>query len=139
MFQKMIASKVNDHEGFYLLQCLINNYPLQELSQHMRQIFSLLFQRLSSTKTTKFVTNLIVFFCFYAGKIGGTDLVQLIDGIQNNMFGMVCQRVFVTDMNKVSGAVDRKTVAIGISKLLCETPKMLEQPLAGNWTPLLQV
>ena len=139
VFQKMIASKNNDHEGFYLMQNLINCYPMQELQGNMKQIFSLLFHRLSSSKTTKFVKSLIVFFAFYAAKVGSGSLIELIDGIQNQMFGMVCQRVFVTDMNKVSGEIDRKIVAVGISKILCETPQLLTQPYVNNWRPLLQV
>lgn len=139
VFQKMIASKNNDHEGFYLMQNLVNYYPMSELQNNMRQVFSLLFQRLTSSKTTKFVKSLIVFFTFYAAKVGPTALIELIDGIQNQMFGMVCNRIFVADMNKVSGSIDRKIVAVGITKILCEAPQMTTQPYAAQWTPLLQV
>jgi len=139
VFQKMIASKSNDHEGFYLLQNLIMYYPRADLQQSMAQIFSLLFQRLTSSKTTKFVKCLIVFFNFYAAKVGAPELIQLIDGIQNQMFGMVCQRIFVTDLNKVSGDIDRKIVAVGMAKILCEAPGMLQPPYAEYWQKLLQV
>lgn len=53
-----------------------------ELQENMRQIFALLFQRLSLSKTTKYVRGLIVFFSFYTAKIGATSLVELIDNIQ---------------------------------------------------------
>ena len=137
VFQKMIASKSNDHEGFYLLQSLILYYPRADIQQSMAQIFTLLFQRLSSSKTTKYVKSLIVFFTFYAAKIGPNELIQLIDGIQNQMFGMVCQRVFITDMNKVSGDIDRKIVAVGMTKILCESQIMM-QHYSANWQGLLQ-
>lgn len=138
VFQKMIASKANDHEGFYLLQSLISHYPREELIQIMPQIFRLLFQRLSSSKTTKFVKCLIVFFTFYALRIGPTELIKLIDEIQPQMFGMVCQRVFVSDINKVSGDTDRKIVAVGIVKILCDAPAMLQQPYITHWQSLAQ-
>lgn len=137
VFQKMIASKSNDHEGFYLLQSLIMYYPRADLQQSMAQIFTLLFQRLTSTKTTKYIKSLIVFFNFYAAKIGPNELIQLIDGIQNNMFGMVCQRVFITDVNKVSGEVDRKIVAVGMTKILCESQSMIQQ-YSAFWQGMLQ-
>lgn len=82
VFQKMIASRANDQEGFVLLQNLVHFYPLEALQPSMRQIFSLLFQRLSLSKTAKYVKGLIVFFNFYAVKVGGAQLVQLIDDIQ---------------------------------------------------------
>lgn len=137
VFQKMIASKANDHEGFYLLQSLIVHYPRAYLQPSMAQIFTLLFQRLSSSKTTKYVKSLIVFFNFYAAKIGPNELIQLIDGIQNQMFGMVCQRVFITDVNKVSGEVDRKIVTVGMTKILCESETMIQQ-YSAHWQGMLQ-
>ncbi|KAL1399335.1 hypothetical protein pipiens_008286 [Culex pipiens pipiens] len=128
VFQKMIASKSNDHEGFYLLQNLLLHYPAEELNQSMRQIFSLLFQRLSSSKTTKFVRSFIVYMCLYAARAGAQALVQMIDTIQASMFGMVVERIFVPDINKVSGELEQKIVSVGITKLLCEAPEMLADP-----------
>lgn len=137
VFQKMIASKSNDHEGFYLLQNLIMYYPRADLNRIMAQVFTVLFQRLSSSKTTKYVKSLIVFFTFYAAKIGANELIQLIDGIQAQMFGMVCQRVFITDVNKVSGDIDRKIVSVGMTRILCESQLMMQQ-YSANWQGMLQ-
>ncbi|XP_025837252.1 exportin-2-like [Agrilus planipennis] len=53
VFQKLVASKTNDHEGFYLLQTIIQHTPTEALAPYHKQIFFLLFQRLSSSKTTK--------------------------------------------------------------------------------------
>lgn len=138
VFQKMIASKSNDHEGFYLLQNLISYYPRADLIPVMPQIFTLLFQRLSSSKTTKFVKCLIVLFNFYAIKVSPNELIQLIDGIQNQMFGMVCERVFVTDLNKVSGSVERKIAAVGMVKILCECSALTQLPYIAYWQKLVQ-
>ena len=134
----MIASKSNDHEGFYLMQNLLTYYPLEQLQPSMRQIFALLFQRLSLSKTTKYVRGIIVFFCYYASKMGASALVELVDQIQSGMFGMVIDRVLVPDMAKVSAEMDRKIVAVGVSKLLTECPNMLAAPYVQNWSRLLQ-
>jgi len=53
----MIASKANDHEGFYLLQNLLSYYPAAEIQPTLRQIFGLLFQRLSLSKTPKYLSG----------------------------------------------------------------------------------
>ncbi|KAH8391270.1 hypothetical protein KR215_009826 [Drosophila sulfurigaster] len=138
IFQKMIASKANDHEGFYLLQNLLFYYNAAELQSSMRQIFGLLFQRLSLSKTAKYLNGIIVFFCFYVVKIGGGQLLQLIDEIQPGMFGMLLERVFITDMAKVSKDLERKIVAVGVSKLLTECPELLTGQYAAYWPRLLQ-
>ncbi|XP_036346077.1 exportin-2-like [Rhagoletis pomonella] len=138
IFQKMIASKSNDHEGFYLMQNLLAYYPTADLQPNMRQIFALLFQRLSLSKTTKYVRGIIVFLCYYTAKLGAPALVELIDQIQANMFGMVVERVFIPDMAKVSSEMDRKIVAVGVAKILTECPPMLTPPYVQRWSTLLQ-
>lgn len=133
----MIASRANDHEGFYLLQNLLYYYNADELQTNMRQIFGLLFQRLSLSKTAKYLNGIIVFFSFYVVKVGGTPLVQLIEQIQPGMFGMLLERVFITDMAKVSKELERKIVAVGVSKLLSECPEVYSGQYKTFWPRLL--
>ncbi|XP_034952194.1 exportin-2 [Chelonus insularis] len=128
VFQKLIASKANDHEGFLLMQTIIQNFPPEVLEPYMKQIFVLLFQRLSLSKTTKFVKSLIVFFSYYIIRYGSKNIIAIIDGIQPQMFGMVLERVILTDLQKVSGEIERKVAAVGISNLLIDGHTMVESP-----------
>ncbi|XP_066140699.1 exportin-2 [Euwallacea fornicatus] len=138
VFQKLIASKSNDHEGFYLMQSLIENLPKETMSPYLKQIFFLLFQRLSSSKTTKFMISFIVFLCLFVVKYGPADLVSLIDGIQPQMFGMVLEKVLIPELQKVNGHIERKIVSCGVSKLLCESPEMVDGTYGKYWPQLLQ-
>ena len=138
VFQKLIASKTNDHEGFYLLNSLIENVDSAVLSPQLKNVFILLFQRLQNSKTTKYVKGLLVFFSLFAGKYGGPALVEVIDSIQPKLFQLVIEKVFITDVQKVSGQTERKICAIGITKILTETPAMLTEPYVNLWVPLLQ-
>ncbi|XP_074027290.1 chromosome segregation 1 [Leptinotarsa decemlineata] len=139
VFQKLIASKTNDHEGFLLMQSLIQHFPTEVLAPYHNQIFFLLFQRLSSSsKTTKFVKSLIVYFCFYIVKYSANELVTTIDGIQKQMFGMVLEKLFIAELQKISGNIERKIVACGITKLLCECKEMYVGNYQKYWPQLLQ-
>ncbi|XP_037928334.1 exportin-2 [Teleopsis dalmanni] len=138
IYQKMIVSKSNDQEGFYLMQTLISHYPYKELEPNMQRVFNLMFHRLSSSKTTKLVRGVIVFFSFFSAKQGATTLVQLIDTIQTSMFGMVIERLFIPEMAKVNTDMDRKIVAVGVTKILTECPAMMQPPYVQNWSRLLQ-
>ena len=138
VFQKLIASKNNDHEGFYLLGSLIENLDLAVLGPQLKNVFILLFQRLQSSKTTKYVKGLIVFLSLFAGKYGGPVLVETVDSIQPKLFHMVLEKIFIPDVQKVGGATERKICAIGITKILTETPAMLREPYVNLWTLLLQ-
>ncbi|XP_018563409.1 exportin-2 [Anoplophora glabripennis] len=138
VFQKLIASKSNDHEGFHLMQSMVQNFPTEALVPYQKQIFFLLFQRLSSSKTTKYVINLIVFFCLYVVKYSANELVVTIDGIQAQMFGMVLEKLLISELQKVAGTIERKIVACGITKLLCECPEMYTGSYQKYWPQLLQ-
>lgn len=137
VFQKLVASKAHDHEGFLLIQTIIEHFPADVLHPYMKQIFSLLFHRLSSTKTIKFVKGLIVFFANYILKYGASNLVSIIDQIQPQMFGKVLERVIIDDLQKVTDEIDRKVAVFGYSNLLINCPAMLEAPYNSFYPRLL--
>ncbi|XP_074596688.1 chromosome segregation 1 [Brevipalpus obovatus] len=138
VFQKLIASKSNDHEGFYLLQTLIEYLPQDKVDQYIEQIFRLLFQRLTGSKTTKYVRSLLVFFSLFAHKFQATALVTVIDRIQANMFGMVVERLLVAEVQRVTGKLERKICAVGITDILTTVPQMIDGPYAPYFGPMLQ-
>lgn len=139
VFQKLIASRANDHEGFYLMQCLIEQCPRESLDTYMRQIFILLFQRLTSSKTTKYVKGLLVFLLFYCTYYGPSQLIATVDGIQAQMFRMIVERLIIPDAQKISGTVEVKIAAVGLTKLLCESTELIDGPYSEYWSQLLNV
>jgi exportin-2 (importin alpha re-exporter) len=137
--QKLIASKTNDHEGFYLLQSMVEHLPPETLANYIKQVFIVLFQRLTSSKTTKYVKSLLVFFFVYVIKNGGSSLVATVDSIQAGMFGMVCDSLIVKDgtVQKISGTTEKKIAAVGLTKLLCETEELVTGRYADKFAGLL--
>ncbi|XP_044735221.1 exportin-2 isoform X2 [Chrysoperla carnea] len=121
VFQKLIASKSNDHEGFLLMQTMMQNFP-----------------PLTSSKTTKYVKGLIVFFCFYIVKYSATEFVNLIESIQPQMTGMVLEKIIVPDVQKVGGNIERKIAACGMIKLICECPIIFSGAYQKFWGPLVE-
>uniref|UniRef100_A0AAY4E783 Exportin-2 n=1 Tax=Denticeps clupeoides TaxID=299321 RepID=A0AAY4E783_9TELE len=138
VFQKLIASKANDHQGFYLLNSIIEHMPPESITQYRKQIFILLFQRLQSSKTTKFVKSFLVFINLYSVKYGAIALQEIFDSIQPKMFGMVVEKIVIPEVQKVSGQVEKKICAVGITKVLTECPAMMDTEYTKLWTPLLQ-
>ncbi|XP_026728372.1 exportin-2 [Trichoplusia ni] len=138
VFQKLIASKTNDHEGFYLIQTMLFKFGDDVMSQYSKQIMTLLFQRLSSSKTTKYVRGLIAFLGFYAAHFGADPLIDLVNSVQAGMFGMYVERVLVADLQRVSGALERKAAAVGCVRLLAHSQHFLHGQLAPMWPAVLQ-
>ncbi|CAH2246370.1 jg27637 [Pararge aegeria aegeria] len=138
VFQKLIASKTNDHEGFYLIQTMLYKFGESVMQPYTKQIMSLLFQRLSSSKTTKYIRGLIAFLGFFSAHYGADTLIDLVDSVQGNMFAMYVERVLVPDLQKVTGELEIKSAAVGCVKLLCDSRHFREGGLARLWTPVLQ-
>uniref|UniRef100_A0A8C7GPG5 Exportin-2 n=1 Tax=Oncorhynchus kisutch TaxID=8019 RepID=A0A8C7GPG5_ONCKI len=138
VFQKLIASKANDHQGFYLMNSIIEHMPTESIVQYRKQIFILLFQRLQSSKTTKFIKSFMVFINLYGVKYGAIALQEIFDSIQPKMFGMVLEKIVIPEVQKVSGPVEKKICAVGIIKILTECPAMIDTEYTKLWTPLLQ-
>ncbi|XP_039257797.1 exportin-2-like [Styela clava] len=138
VFQKMIASKTNDHQGFYLLNSMYEYIKPEALEQYTKQIFSLLFQRLMKSKTVKFTRGLIVYFCLYMIKLSPDAFQKVIDSIQPNMFAMVLEKLLIADVQKVSGTTEKKICSVGLSKLLTECSAFQDENYARLWPPLLQ-
>ncbi|XP_059485387.1 exportin-2 [Neocloeon triangulifer] len=138
IFQKLIASKANDHEGFYLVQTILEHFPISAMEQYIRQIFLILFQRLSSSKTTKFIKNFIVFLCLFSVKYGASRLVEIVDGLQAQMFGMVLERIIIPDLQKVSGQMEKKIASAGMVAILCDCPPLVDGKYSQFWAPVLE-
>jgi len=103
------------------------------MSQYMKQVFILLFQRLTSMKTAKYVKGLLVYFGIFIYKYGAPNFIQMIDGVQPQMFGMVLDRLFISETQKVTGQSEKKILAVGITKLLCEAPQTNTGEYANYW------
>ena len=103
------------------------------LNASICDVFRLLFQRLQSSKTVKYVKGLLTFFSFYVIKYGASSFIQLIDSIQPNMFGMLMDRIFTPELQKISGNKDKKICAVGVTKILCEAPETFSEQYLKYW------
>lgn len=51
---------------------------------------------------------------------------------------MVLEKLFIGELQKVSGTVEKKIVACGVTKLLCECPELYTGKYQNYWPQLLQ-
>jgi len=139
VFQRLIASKSNDHYAFNILNSLTEYLPPAVFSEYIKQVLFLLFQRLNSSKTTKFVKNMLVFLSLYAYKYNSNTLFELIDTLQQGMSVMVLEKLFIADLQKVSGKLERKICAVGAAKILSETQFLFSNEANLKiWSTLLE-
>jgi exportin-2 (importin alpha re-exporter) len=73
---------VHDHEGFAIVQAMIVHLPPGALSNYLKDIFVVIFTRLTKIKTQKLIKSIIVFFSYFIIKYGAHELIHQIDQIQ---------------------------------------------------------
>lgn len=49
------------------------------------------------------------------------------------MFGMVLEKIVIPEVQKVSGQVEKKICAVGITKILTECPAMMDTEYTKLW------
>lgn len=128
VFQKLLSVRATEHSAFALLQAVIVNVPVTTLSQYMPTLFRLVFARLQSQKTVKFALEITKFLSTLCAVHGPEMAINGIDGLQAGMSGMVLRQVWLQNVNKIASPQDRRVVAIGTTRLLCEAPPSLQQP-----------
>lgn len=139
IFQKLIASKATDHEALALLQTMMLHLPAAEIDARIKDIFMLIFQRLTGSKTTKFVKHVLVCFSLYAYLRGADLLASMVNQLQDKIFGMVIEKLYIADVKKVTGVIDRKICMCGMIKILSHLPLIDNGAHNHLWGPLLLV
>jgi len=121
VFKQLTALKQYDHEGFNVVTAVMLYYPLHALEPFLTSIFRVLFERLQKAKTAKYVRCLIIFFSVICVVHSPEVVVTRIDGIQPGLFYMLLQRVWLENMQKIVGQMERKTCIVALANLLCDS------------------
>jgi len=138
IFQKLIASKVHDHEGFYILETIVDALPFAGFSPYIPQVFHLIFTRLQKDKTPKFIKSFLVFLAVFINRHGAPEVFQQIEAVQKDLFVNILDSLWIPNIQKVTGIIERKMATIAMTKLLTECPAMLNAPYFPQlWAKLI--
>ncbi|KAF8928861.1 putative importin-alpha export receptor [Dissophora ornata] len=121
VFQKLVSSKLNEHHAFELLQSMIIYVPMSVLGNYMKPVLIMLLSRLQNHKTDRFKKCFVNFSFFYMAldKEGtGPDAYwALFDTVQTGLFVQFLKTIWLTEAQKVSGRIERKTCAVAMVRL----------------------
>ncbi|KAI9015417.1 CAS/CSE protein [Hyaloraphidium curvatum] len=140
IFQKLIASKVNDVYGFDLLSEIFWNVPTEALQPFLKNIFALMLTRLQTSKTARYVQGFLNFVCLLVNMkkpgFGPTEMLAAFDALQPNLFHGVMQGVLIPHLREVVNVEERKAAEVAMTTLMSRCPPMLEEPYLGLWPAL---
>lgn len=113
IFQRLIASKVQDVYGFEILDCIMIEVEINRLKPYLKQIAVLLLQRLQSSKTEKYVKKLAVFLGLLSSKLGADFTVSFIDEVQDGLFLQIWLNFIIPILPTIGNLLDRKIALTG--------------------------
>ena len=138
VFQKLNASRAHDHEGFFILNALVEFLDASAWQQHLPTIWSLLLQRLQHSKTAKYARSFCIFFALLLARLGPVWTAAGLDAVQAGLFAMLLEQVWLPGLAGVSGELERRLAACGATRLLVDFPPLAHESAAPLWGRLLE-
>ena len=103
VFQKLNASKAHDHEGFFVLNSLVEFLDAAAWAQHLPTVWSLLLQRLQHSRTPKYTRSFAVFFALLLARLGPGWTAAGVDAVQAGLFASLVEHVWLPALAAVAG------------------------------------
>eukprot|EP00817_Percolomonadidae_sp_ATCC50343_P003692 CAMPEP_0117420856 /NCGR_PEP_ID=MMETSP0758-20121206/2107_1 /TAXON_ID=63605 /ORGANISM="Percolomonas cosmopolitus, Strain AE-1 (ATCC 50343)" /LENGTH=746 /DNA_ID=CAMNT_0005202717 /DNA_START=799 /DNA_END=3036 /DNA_ORIENTATION=+ len=138
IFSTLINNTTYDHEGFRVVNAIVQHVPFRFFEQHFANILTILFNRLQRRPGAKFLRCLIIFFSLFTVKHNAELLIQTIEGIQQGLFNIISEK-WVSNIDTVHGIKQRKICAIALIKLACGTPYVFRHmPVEFVWPHMIE-
>jgi exportin-2 (importin alpha re-exporter) len=125
VFQKLAASRAQDHQGFFILNAFVECLPLEAWVDFLPSVWSVLFARLQSSKTVKFTKCLVVFISLLCCKHGPLTVVDSMAKVQPGIFEMLMKGVVCDAIPTVSGESEEKVLAVACARFVSEAPSIV--------------
>lgn len=145
VFQKLIASKVNDIYGFDLLESIFLSMPLNILENYLKQVAILLLTRLKNSRTEKFIKKFVVFICSLCciplneelnskchSLINSDFVISFIDSVQPGVFPQIYNSFMLPASSGLTNLQDKKLVTLGLLEMVNS-----EHFVKGNYSNLI--
>ena len=122
VFQKLVASKAQDHEGMALLDALILGIDPSTLAQYMPTVWTLLFQRLQVARTPKITRCFLHSAALIAAKRGGAAVAESMDAVQPGIHVSIGQGIWAPALAGPGTQLETKVAVMGSARFICEAP-----------------
>eukprot|EP00871_Galdieria_phlegrea_P004777 jgi/Galph1/52/GphlegSOOS_G4779.1 len=125
IFQKLVASKVHDHYGMILIDCIVDVSDVSHLQPYLPEIMQIMLVRLQKGRTIKFTRAFIVFLSLLSIKCGSETVVSLLNHIQTGLFLQIIEHVWLPGVVREADSDERKICVTGLA-LLLSCPVVME-------------
>ncbi|KAJ9171521.1 hypothetical protein P3X46_014879 [Hevea brasiliensis] len=137
IFNRLVSSPSTDEQGFYVLNTVIENLDYGVIAPYMVHIWNALFTRLQNKRTVKFVKSLLIFMSLFLVKHSSANLVDTMNAVQPNIFMVILEQFWIPNLKLITGPIEVKLAAVASSRLICESPSLLDAAAIRHWGKML--
>ncbi|KAL1191648.1 Exportin-2 [Cardamine amara subsp. amara] len=137
IFEKLVSSPSTDEQGFYILNTVIEYLDYSVIAPYMKGVWSALFTRLQNKKTVKFQKSLVIFMSLFLVKHGQAHLVETMNTVQPNILTAILEHFWIPNLKLIMGTIEVKLTAVAATRLICETPALVDPSAAKLWGKML--
>jgi len=130
VFQKLVASMVNDVYALKLLSTIVQFFPWSVIGHYFPEVFKLLFIRAQRSMTPKFGKGFVTFMSFFVLIHGVDELVRTMDAVQPGIFAMVLTKIWPNYLT-INDRKDRKIVILAMAKIVFDSPILRSEGCAN--------
>ncbi|XP_073388000.1 exportin-2 [Physcomitrium patens] len=132
VFEKLVGSKNTDHQGFFILNTVVENLSFEALSPYMLQIWNILFSRLQYRSTVKFIKSLIIFSSLFGVKHGPQRVIETINSVQPELFYTILDKIWIPNLTTISGDIETKLCSVFATMLVAPLFQSSKEALVGK-------
>ncbi|KAJ6799395.1 exportin-2 [Iris pallida] len=137
IFNRLVSVTSTEDLGFYVLNTVVENLGYDMIAPYIGHIWSALFTRLQNKRTVKFVNSLVIFMSLVLIKHGPTILVDSVNTVQPDIFGVIVQQFWIPNLKLISGSIEIKLASVASTRLICESPVLLDPAAVETWGKML--
>ncbi|KAI9180957.1 hypothetical protein LWI28_009693 [Acer negundo] len=137
IFNMLVSSPSSDDQGFYVLNTVIDNLEYGVIAPYVAHIWNALFVRLQNNRTVKFVKNFVIFMSLFLVKHNSTILVDSMNAVQPAIFRTIVEQFWIPNLKLITGAIEFKLTAVASTRLICESPVLLDASAVEVWGKML--
>ncbi|XP_030488902.2 exportin-2 [Cannabis sativa] len=137
IFKKLLSSPSSYEQGFFVLNTVIENLEYGVIAPYVTHIWAALFTELLSRRTIKLIKSLLIFMSLFLVKHGSTNLVETMNAVQPNIFKEILAQFWVPNLKHITGPIETKLTAVASTRLLCESPILLDAMATELWGKML--
>ncbi|KAJ3031576.1 UNVERIFIED_CONTAM: importin-alpha export receptor [Siphonaria sp. JEL0065] len=141
IYNKLIASRMNDNFGIDLLMAVYENVPSANLATFNKNIFMLLLQRLKGSRTPKFVNCFLKFLSnlliIEKEGLNADVVIGFFDSINPGLFRDMFSSVVLPGLAEMVQPDERKLFIIGMTNLLTRSTVILSDAYLPLWPQLI--